>query len=91
MSICIKFISTNVRNIQKGKIREITQLFKEVTDKNMIQLESVGYPVQEIQGTPDEIILDKIEKASKVIPGPIMIEDTCLFFEAWNTLPGPYI
>ena len=38
--------------------------------------------ITEIQETADEIIKNKIQKASETIQGNLMIEDTSLYFEA---------
>ena len=45
----------------------------------------------EYQGEPDDICIQKCKEASKVIQGPVLIEDTCLCFNALGGLPGPYI
>lgn len=56
-----------------------------------ITLEIVNKSITEIQGTADEVIRDKILRASQIVPGIVMIEDTSLFYEALNMLPGPYM
>ena len=45
----------------------------------------------ELQGTPEEIALEKCKEASKEVSGPVITEDTCLCFNALSGLPGPYI
>ncbi|CAI2187205.1 2620_t:CDS:2 [Funneliformis geosporum] len=45
----------------------------------------------EIQGTTQEISVDKCRKASITLNGPVITEDTCLCFNALKGLPGPYI
>ena len=45
----------------------------------------------EFQGEPDEICVAKCEEAVKHINGPVIIEDTCLGFNALGGMPGPYI
>ncbi|KAI5964092.1 HAM1 [Candida pseudojiufengensis] len=47
--------------------------------------------LDEIQGTIEEVTKHKAESAAKVIGGPVLVEDTCLGFNAYNDLPGPYI
>ena len=45
----------------------------------------------ELQGEPEEIAIEKCRMASLQVKGPVLIEDTCLCFNALNGLPGPYI
>uniref|UniRef100_A0A671UZX7 Inosine triphosphatase (nucleoside triphosphate pyrophosphatase) n=1 Tax=Sparus aurata TaxID=8175 RepID=A0A671UZX7_SPAAU len=47
--------------------------------------------VPEYQGEPDEISIQKCKEAAKEIDGPVIVEDTCLCFNALGGLPGPYI
>jgi inosine/xanthosine triphosphate pyrophosphatase family protein len=89
--LVVKFVSTNVKFIQQGKAREIREIFKNEIENGNIILEIINLAVSELQGTPDEIIRDKIERASRAVDGILLIEDTSLFFEAWNSLPGPYM
>ena len=45
----------------------------------------------EYQGEPDDICIAKCKEAAKLIKGPVIIEDTCLCFNALGGMPGPYI
>lgn len=45
----------------------------------------------EFQGEPDDISQAKCKEAAKIIKGPVLVEDTCLCFNALGGLPGPYI
>lgn len=45
----------------------------------------------EIQGDAEEIVKDKCRRAANIVRGPVLIEDTSLYFNALKTLPGPYI
>ncbi len=45
----------------------------------------------EYQGSPEEVCREKCKEAAKSIQGPVIIEDTCLCFNAMGGLPGPYI
>lgn len=47
--------------------------------------------LDEIQGTIEEVTINKAKAAANVLKGPVLVEDTCLGFEAFNNLPGPYI
>jgi inosine triphosphate pyrophosphatase len=45
----------------------------------------------EFQGEPDEICSAKCREAAKHVNGPVLVEDTCLCFNALGGMPGPYI
>lgn len=45
----------------------------------------------ELQGEVNEICEIKCREAAKYVKGPVIVEDTCLSFNALNGLPGPYI
>jgi len=45
----------------------------------------------EMQGTIEEISKDKARRAAEAIGGPVIVEDTCLCFNALKGLPGPYV
>ncbi|XP_044743322.1 inosine triphosphate pyrophosphatase [Chrysoperla carnea] len=45
----------------------------------------------ELQGEINDICKKKCLEATKHVKGPVMIEDTCLCFNALHGLPGPYI
>ncbi|XP_029818143.1 inosine triphosphate pyrophosphatase [Manacus vitellinus] len=45
----------------------------------------------EYQGEPDEISVQKCREAARQVQGPVIVEDTCLCFNALGGLPGPYI
>lgn len=47
--------------------------------------------LDEVQGTIEQVTIHKAQAAAKVINGPVLVEDTCLGFNAFNDLPGPYI
>lgn len=45
----------------------------------------------ELQGEIDEISRLKCKEAARIVQGPVIVEDTCLCFNALKGLPGPYI
>lgn len=45
----------------------------------------------EYQGDADEICIAKCRAAAELVKGPVIIEDTCLGYNAMKGLPGPYI
>ena len=56
-----------------------------------LQIVSQDIDLPEFQGEPDEICKAKCLEATKHVDGPILIEDTCLCFNALGGMPGPYI
>ncbi|KAK0720475.1 putative inosine triphosphate pyrophosphatase [Lasiosphaeris hirsuta] len=56
-----------------------------------IQVENQALDLLEIQGTLEEVTIDKCRRAADLTQGPVLVEDTCLCFNALNGLPGPYI
>ena len=42
----------------------------------------------EYQGSPQEICIEKCREAAKILEGPVIVEDTCLCFNAMGGLPG---
>ena len=69
----------------RKKILELSKALKN-------QLISVPLDFHEIQTTElRELVKYKIQKAHQMIQAPVIVEDTSLYFEAWNELPGPLI
>ncbi|KAJ5183702.1 hypothetical protein N7492_001318 [Penicillium capsulatum] len=56
-----------------------------------IPVKPVALDVPEIQGTLEEIARDKCQRASRIVDGPVIVEDSALEFRAMKGLPGPYI
>lgn len=52
---------------------------------------SLKLDLPEIQGSADEITINKCMHAAKVVNGPVLVEDTGLVFSSLAPLPGPYI
>lgn len=55
------------------------------------QVEAVKIDLPELQGEPEEIAKEKCRLAAKELGRPVMVEDTCLCFNAYGGLPGPYV
>ncbi|KAK1770662.1 inosine triphosphate pyrophosphatase [Phialemonium atrogriseum] len=77
----VNFITGNA-----NKLREVKAILEPA-----IQVGSQELDLIEIQGTVEEVTLDKCRRAADLIEGPVLVEDTCLCFNALNGLPGPYI
>ncbi|KAH9173353.1 Ham1-like protein [Lactarius sanguifluus] len=71
-----------------GKLNEVREI---LAQGEAIDIESRDLDLPEIQGTTQEIALEKCRRAAEVIGGPVITEDTALCFAAMNGLPGPYI
>ncbi|XP_069674721.1 inosine triphosphate pyrophosphatase isoform X1 [Periplaneta americana] len=55
------------------------------------EVESRKIDLPEYQGEISDICINKCKEAAKIVKGPVLIEDTCLCFNALKGLPGPYI
>ena len=71
-----------------GKIKEFKGLNSNGLLKNVIFLD---VSLVEIQGTAEEIAIAKCKSAFEIVKGPVLIEDSSLYFDNLNGLPGPYI
>ncbi|KAA0203232.1 hypothetical protein HAZT_HAZT004349 [Hyalella azteca] len=54
-------------------------------------IRSLGVDLPEYQGDADEVTRQKCRAAAQHVKAPVVIEDTCLCFNALGGLPGPYI
>jgi len=94
----LNFITGN-----KNKLAEVQAILAGV-----IELRNQNVDLVEIQGTVEEVTIDKARRAADAvccnpkfqltpqlntlqIKGPVLVEDTCLVFNAMNGLPGPYM
>lgn len=70
-----------------------TNKFKYLQMKHLLntELELIDANIQEIQGTSDEIIRDKLEKACQRFPDKyIIVDDSSICIKSLNGFPGPY-
>ncbi|KAL8945124.1 MAG: hypothetical protein Q9211_000336 [Gyalolechia sp. 1 TL-2023] len=70
----------------KNKLAEVQAILGDT-----VPLESQSLDLVEIQGTIEEISKDKCRRAAAMVGGPVLVEDTCLCFNALKELPGPYM
>ncbi|KAJ7878435.1 Ham1-like protein [Mycena leptocephala] len=56
-----------------------------------IEIQSQSLDIPEIQGSTQEVAIDKCRRAAELLGGSCLTEDTALCFEALKGLPGPYI
>ncbi|BFZ65458.1 nucleoside triphosphate pyrophosphohydrolase ham1 [Saitoella coloradoensis] len=71
----------------KNKLAEV----KAILGSAGVEIKSQAIDLVEIQGSTQEISTDKARRAALAVNGPVLVEDTCLCFNALNGLPGPYI
>ena len=45
----------------------------------------------ELQGLPEDVAREKCKAASKLVDGPVLVEDSSLCFNALNGLPGVFV
>jgi len=72
----------------KNKLKEVIQILGE---NFPWQIVARDIDLPEFQGDPDEISIEKCKIAAKEVNGPVIVEDTCLCFNALGGMPGPYI
>ncbi|KAI8072883.1 inosine triphosphate pyrophosphatase [Gongronella butleri] len=70
----------------KNKLTEVQAILQGVID-----VDSHKIDLPELQGTTQDIAIEKCKMAADILQGPCMTEDTCLCFNAMNGMPGPYI
>ena len=76
----LHFVTSN-----PNKFRELSELLE-------LNLSHIELDLQEIQTTDiHELVKFKIRKAYEYAQAPVIVEDTSLYFVAWNELPGPLV
>ena len=76
----LHFVTSN-----HNKFRELSQLL----EGNLSQIE---FNLKEIQTTDlQDLVRFKLQQAYELVHAPVIVEDTSLYFVAWNNLPGPLI
>ncbi|XP_014274378.1 inosine triphosphate pyrophosphatase [Halyomorpha halys] len=83
MSQRVVFVTGNAR-----KFEEVTQILGPDVP---FTLTSQNIDLPELQGDIIDISKKKCREASKHVKGPVVVEDTCLCFDALGGLPGPYV
>ncbi|KAJ8038892.1 Inosine triphosphate pyrophosphatase [Holothuria leucospilota] len=72
-----------------GNVKKLEEVNAILEGKVKVEARSIDLP--EFQGEPEFISVAKCKEAIKHIDGPVIVEDTCLCFNALGGLPGPYI
>jgi len=78
-------LSLHLATSNLNKLKELSELL----EWRLIHLD---LEFQEIQ-TDDlqELVKNKLKQAYDNIQGPVIVEDTSLYFKAWKKLPGPFV
>ncbi|XP_075040150.1 inosine triphosphate pyrophosphatase [Mixophyes fleayi] len=74
-----------------GNAKKLEEVIQILGDKFPCKLVAKKIDLPEYQGEPDDISIQKCKEAATQIKGPVIVEDTCLCFNALGGLPGPYI
>jgi inosine triphosphate pyrophosphatase len=69
----------------KNKLKEFQDLLQGYN------ISAIPVETKEIQGTAEEVIMQKAIDTYKILGRRCIVEDTSFGFEEWNGLPGPYI
>lgn len=77
----VNFITGNA-----NKLKEVKAILEP-----SITVSSQSLDLPELQGTLEEVTMAKCRTAADLVKGPVLVEDTCLCFNALKGLPGPYI
>ncbi|RWS04748.1 hypothetical protein B4U79_09101 [Dinothrombium tinctorium] len=79
----ITFVTGN-----KKKLEEVTAI---LGDSLPFRFEARALDLIETQGEADHVSEAKCKAAAEIVKGPVVVEDTCLCYNALKGLPGPYI
>lgn len=77
----ITFVTGNAK-----KLEEVKMILGQ-----SVPFQSMKLDLPELQGEPEDISKEKARIAAREIGGPVLVEDTCLCFNALKGLPGPYV
>ncbi|XP_039448849.1 inosine triphosphate pyrophosphatase [Culex pipiens pallens] len=79
----ISFVTGNAK-----KLEEVRAILGAAFPREIV---AVKLDLPELQGEVDDICRKKCLEAARNVKGPVLVEDTCLCFNALKGLPGPYI
>ena len=77
-------------NFITGNANKLAEV-KAILEPAGITVTSQSLDLPEIQGSVEEVTLEKCRVAADLVGGPVLVEDTCLCFNALGGLPGPYM
>ncbi|KAK9869438.1 hypothetical protein WA026_003193 [Henosepilachna vigintioctopunctata] len=74
-----------------GNAKKLEELIQILGSSFPREIKSTKIDLPELQGEIEDICIKKCLEASLTMQGPVIVEDTCLCFNALKGLPGPYI
>ncbi|XP_071536939.1 inosine triphosphate pyrophosphatase [Panulirus ornatus] len=74
-----------------GNAKKLEEVVAILGDSFPFRIVSQKIDLPEYQGEADEISRKKCKAAAELTKAPVIVEDTCLCFNALGGLPGPYI
>ncbi|KAI1261278.1 inosine triphosphate pyrophosphatase [Xylariaceae sp. FL1019] len=77
-------------NFITGNANKLAEV-KAILAPTGISMRNQSLDLPEIQGTVEDVTREKCRVAADIVGGPVLVEDTCLCFNALNGLPGPYV
>lgn len=77
-------------NFITGNANKLAEV-KAILEPAGITVTNQSLDLPEIQGSVEEVTLEKCRVAADLVGGPVLVEDTCLCFNALGGLPGPYM
>lgn len=83
MEKSLTFVTGNAK-----KLEELIAILGTTFPRKLVS-QKIDLP--ELQGEIEEICAKKCKEAAANVKGPVLVEDTCLCFNALKGLPGPYI
>ncbi|XXH00262.1 hypothetical protein Hte_006604 [Hypoxylon texense] len=83
-------MSAPVVNFITGNANKLLEV-KAILEPAGIVVQNQKLDLPEIQGTLEDVTREKCRVAAALVGGPVLVEDTCLCFDALNGLPGPYM
>ncbi|CAG5056584.1 unnamed protein product [Parnassius apollo] len=79
----LTFVTGNIKKLEEVKAILGTNFPFEVINHKL--------DLPELQGEVEEVSIKKCQEAARRLMKPVVVEDTCLSFNALKGLPGPYI
>ncbi|KAI0408151.1 inosine triphosphate pyrophosphatase-like protein [Xylaria palmicola] len=77
-------------NFITGNANKLSEV-RAILEPTGTAVRSQALDLPEIQGSLEDVTREKCRVAADLVGGPVLVEDTCLCFNALNGLPGPYI
>ncbi|KAI1500923.1 putative ham1 family protein [Biscogniauxia marginata] len=80
-----------VLNFITGNANKLAEVKAILEGPAGIEVRNQPLDLPELQGELDDVTREKCRVAAGLVGGPVLVEDTCLCFNALGGLPGPYI